>query len=261
MLLLLVGAGLLLDGVRRPGRSRRGGLAVAGVAILTLLVAWWWSHTQQPAWALRYLVVVLAPLAVALAAGLARAPITGAATLVLVFALSWVGHPAPRQIERKSNVAVVAHKLRPSVRRGTLVLSIQPEQVANLAYYLPRHRRLRWATPLGPQRDPGVTDWRDAMSHLRRASYDGVVGRAIAKLRPGRRLLVVAPRFKNVDSPWTIKLKRLARSWPRHLSHSRYVRLVRVVRPTRASTRSTVRAYVYVRNGRPVRHRHHAGRR
>jgi hypothetical protein len=258
-LLLLVGAGLLLDGMGRRERSPRGGLAVAGVAILTLLAAWWWSHTQQPAWALRYLVVVLAPLAVALAAGLGRAPVTGAATVLLIFALSWVGHPAPRLLERKSNVAAVAHKLRGDVPRGTLVLSIQPEQVANLAYYLPNGHRLRWATPLGRRRDPGVTDWRDAMSRLRRASYDAVVGRSIGALRPGRRLLVVAPHFKRVDSPWTIRLKRLARSWPRHIAHSRYVRLVRVLRPTRRSTRSTITAYLYVRNRIRVPHRHHAG--
>ena len=247
-ILLITGLGLLAEGLRTGGgRFRRAAPAIVAIAALTLLFAWAWSRMQDPAWALRYLVIVLAPLVVALAIGLGRAPVLGVAAVAVVVALHWSGAPSPRALEHKSNVASVARRVAAHVGPGTLVLSIQPEQVTNLAYYLPRGRRMEYMTPLGAVRDPGVMDWRDAMARLRRARYGPVVGRAVADLRPGRHVLLVAPKFRRVDAPWTALIKRLTRRWTRHLRHSRYLRLVTTIRAHRMYSRSTVQALVFRR--------------
>ena len=80
---------------------------------------------------------------------------------------SWHARPTARTLDHKSNVAHVAHVLSPSLPRGTLVFSTQPEQVPELAHELPPG--MRFVTPLGAVPDPGVMDWRDGMARLRAA--------------------------------------------------------------------------------------------
>ena len=254
ILLLVAGGGLVEILLRGPGAHRRAALGVVVIAALTLYVAWAWSHFNTPAWALRYLVIVLAPLAVAAGAGLGRIPILGAATLAVVALLSWQGKPSITTLQNKSDVSVVAHTLAPALPRGTLVFSPQPEQVPNLRYYLPSG--MRFLTPLGPVRDAGVMDWRDAMKRLDGARYDRVLLPAVRRLRPRTRLLIVQPLFGSPDAPWTVRIRHIARRWHRSLRRSGLVRTVQIITPRHGSSRSTVSAILLVRttHGRATRH-------
>jgi hypothetical protein len=258
-LLLVAGAGLAEIMRRGPAAQRRAALAVVGVTACTLCTAWAWSHFNTPAWALRYLVTVLAPLVIATGAGLGRIPILGAATLAVVGLLAWHGKPSARTLEHKSNVSVVARTLAPELPRGTMVFSVQPEQVPNLRYYLPPG--LRYLTPLGPVRDPGVMDWRDALKRLRAARVEHVLLRTVAHMRPGSRLLLVQPLFSHPDAPWTVLIRQISRRWTRSLRQSGLVLTVRMVHPLSGSSRSTVAATLFERTTHvaAARHARHGG--
>ena len=136
------------------------------MALVALVVAWVYSQTTL-AWAPRYLIVLTGPLLLLASLGVARAGklgLAGAAIAVYASVLL-TGSYVP---ENKSNVERLADRLGGRVRAGDLVISTQPEQVANLNYYLPKG--LRYATPMGPVPDPGVMDWRDAVDRLRAAT-------------------------------------------------------------------------------------------
>jgi hypothetical protein len=150
-----------------------------------------------------------------------------------------------RSLEHKSDVARMAQRLDGRLPPGTLVFSPQPEQVANLSYYLPAG--MRWLTPLGRVGDPGVMDWRDALHRLRVATYPDVLGHAVRRLHPGQRLLVVQPLFRHPSAPWTRQVRRIARRWMRRLRRGAPVRRVMAYVPTVGSTRSTVAAILFVR--------------
>jgi hypothetical protein len=85
-------------------------------------------------------------------------------------------------------------------------------------------------------------DWRDAMSRLRAARYDATLGSALRRLPARGRLLLVQPRFRHPDSPWTVAIRRIARRWGRAIRRSRLLRQLTVVRPRRGYSRSTVSA-------------------
>jgi hypothetical protein len=106
---------------------------------------------------------------------------------------------------------------------------------------------MRFLTPLGPVADPGVMDWRDAMPRLRAARFSSVLGPRVRGLRRGERLLLVQPMFRHPDSPWTRRIRDIARHWGRVLRHSPMLRRLRVARPTHGSSRSTVAASLMVR--------------
>jgi mannosyltransferase len=241
-------AGLAVAAARGPAHARRAVLALAVIALVTLGAAFAYARYGTPAWALRYLVVVLAPLAALTALGLGRLSVAGVLAVLLVAVLVWHGRPSPRTLERKSNVAAVVHELAPDLRRGTLVFSTQPEQVPELVHELPAGMRL--VTPLGPVADPGVMDWRDALARLQAARFSRVLGPAIRRLPPDGRLLVVQPRFSHPDSPWTRDIRAIARRWGRALRRSPLLRRTRVVQPAHGSSRSTVDAILFERRPR-----------
>jgi hypothetical protein len=190
--------GLVVGTLRTGVRGRRELLALAIIAAATLASAYAYSRFRTPAWALRYLVVALAPLALLVASGLGRLTLIGPVAVLAAALLVWHGRPTTATLERKSNVTYVAHRLSPSLRPGTLVFSTQPEQVPALAHELPAG--MRFLTPLGPVRDPGVMDWRDAMTRLRAARYAPVLGTRVRALEPGTRVLLVQPLFSHPDA-------------------------------------------------------------
>jgi hypothetical protein len=249
MVLLALGAvGLVFALVRDGGRIRRALLSGAVLTVGTLLGAWAYSRYGSPAWALRYLVIVLGPLALLVALSLGRIPVLGPVAVLPVLAVGfflWYGRPTVRSLERKSNVAEAATRLRGSLPRGTLVFSTQPEQVPNLAHYLPPG--MRYVTPLGPVPDPGVMDWRDALKRLKAARYDRVLAPLLAGLRPGERLLLVQPRFSHPDSPWTVTIRSIARAWGHALPHASGLRELKVVRSRHGNSRSSVSATLWER--------------
>jgi mannosyltransferase len=240
VLLPVAAAGLVAAVVRGRPQTRRGLLAVAVVAVATLAAAYAYSRLGTPAWALRYMVVVLAPVAVLAACGLGGLSALGPVVVVAVALAAWHERPTVATLERKSNVAQVARSLAPALVPGTLVFSTQPEQVPELAHELPAG--MRFLTPLGPVADAGVMDWRDAMPRLRAARFAPVLETRVRALRAGRELLLVQPRFSHPDSPWTRTIRVIARRWGRALRDSGLVRSVRALRPAHGSSRSTVAA-------------------
>jgi mannosyltransferase len=240
VLLLLALAGAVAGGLLRPpsATAARAALATAGLALLTFAIAYAWSNVSSPAWALRYLCIVLAPAAIVIGAGLSRLGPVAWVALAVVFVGSWHGTPSHSSLARKSNVAVVAHRLGPALPPGTQVFSTQPEQVPVLRYYLPGG--LRYVTPLGPVPDPRVMNWRDAMTRLDRPSAATTFAGVLDRLRPGARVLLVQPRFSAPSARWTLRIRQLARRAHRARLARPEIRLVRSVVPRRGSSRSTV---------------------
>jgi len=95
-----------------------------------------------------------------------------ALALILVFWVQPLGRvtglrPAAR-LDDKADVRPLAAAVGPGLRTGDLVVAMQMEEVPVLAYYLPHG--LRFATAMGPVADPGVADWRDAMTRMEAAT-------------------------------------------------------------------------------------------
>jgi mannosyltransferase len=208
--LFLAGGLGALEVVRRRGSLDRTALfAIVGIAVGTLLSGWLYSQFS-PAWANRYLGVLVGPLILLAAFGLPRARRFGLVALGLVV-IFWGAYFAP---DRKSNVNMVGEAFSASVERGDLVISTQPEQVPVLAYYLPSG--LEYATPLGPVEDPSVMDWRDALPRLEAATVDRNLEPLLAELPVGADVMLVAPVVRDEDawtSPWTSLVLRRSHEW------------------------------------------------
>jgi len=194
-------------------------------------------------WALRYLTVPLAPLVVALAAGLDRVGPVGPIAAVVVCALFWVGKPSPPGLSDKSNVAELATALGAELDPGTLVASPQPEQVPLLYDYL--GGGLRYVTPFGRQRDVGVVDWIDAERRLEHSHVHATLAPAVRRLRPGARVLLVMPLFGRPDSRWTVTVQHRARRWARWLRRDRRLVEIDSYLPGRYASRATVSGTLY----------------
>ena len=202
VLLLAAGSGLVaVLRTRRASTSRTAILALIGLTIASLATAWIASRIS-PAWASRYLAIVLGPLILLAAAGLARAGRLGLVGLALVLVYWTTDQPSAD----KSNVREVAAALQDDVRPGDLVLSTQPEQVPVIAHYMPKG--LRYATLTGPVRDPYVMDWRDAVERVNRANPATTFAPLLARQPPGSRVVVIAPVFRDYRA-WKAEWTRL----------------------------------------------------
>jgi hypothetical protein len=258
--LLAGGSGLLA--LRRGGPVfRRPALAAACLLALglgTLIVAWAYSKLT-PAWADRYLAVVLAPLLIVFALGLARAGRLGLVALALV-ACWWVLDPLPTSPDSKSNVAAAMAKVRGHLGSQPLVLSTQPEQVPVISYYL--SGVTRFATPLGAVPDPRVMDWRDALARFHRHSVSTVLMPMVRRLTPGTRVLLITP-LGMAKTPVYFKLiNRASVQWSTALAYDPKLKRLKVTDVKAYATGVAVRAVLYevrapgprshVRRGRPI---------
>jgi mannosyltransferase len=129
------------------------------------------------------------------------------------------GNTAP---DDKSNVRDVAEAIAPSLAPGDMVVSIQPEQVSVLAYYLPDG--LRFATLTGALHDTGVTDWRDGTKRLGATSAARDLRPLLDELEPGQRLVLVAPIIFDVrrwHAPWTELVRVRSDEWRQYISNDR----------------------------------------
>lgn len=237
-LLLAGGSGLLalrqtailgernLAAVARPQEAPRTLLLAAKtLAVLgfgTLLVAWLYSkHT--PAWAIRYLAVIVGPLILLFAFALVRAGRFGLVALALV-SCWWVLDPVPTRSTAKSNVGPVVRAFRADLHPGDLVLSTQPEQVPTIAYYLPQIAR--FGTPLGPTSDPRVVDWRNALAKLRRASVGSTLMPMVNSLASGQHVLLVVPQKLPTSPLWLKLIDRYSSQWANALKRDRLLQRV-----------------------------------
>jgi mannosyltransferase len=203
----------------------RDPLVLAGAAAFVLA---WLASQITPAWSPRYLFVLFGPILLVLARRPAWAGATIAAALLIV-------GPAAA----KSNARAVAASVAQSVRPGDLVVCTQPEQVPVLSRYLPAG--VTYLTPLGRPADPSLTDWRDALARLRRASAERVLE---PELVPGRRVVLVMPVNRHPRSAWARAVMRRTREW-RAALRAQLKPLGATSRPDPAGFRSAVRAELY----------------
>jgi len=137
----------------------------------------------------------------------------GVITLAIICAL-WLD-PRTSEIESKSNVRLVAAKIKADVYPGDLVVSIHPEQTPVLHYYLPDG--LRYGDSISLVSDPLVFDWRDALERLRQARPSRVLASYVSSLRPGQTLVLVNPiiRASGWRAPWTQLVRKRSFQWQR----------------------------------------------
>ena len=243
-ILLAAGSGLI--GLRKGGRAERPATAAAialGVLGLgTLLIAWMYAKTT-PAWSGRYLAVIVGPLLLLAALGLARARKLGVVALVLVCCF-WVLDPKPTSVDAKSNVAAVAAAMRPHVGPDTLVLSTQPEQVPAIAYYLPAVTH--FATPLGAVPDPRVMDWRNALGRFEHSSVTARLAPMVRALPAGHRVLLVVPMTFQKSPRWMALIHRSSRRWLSYLRHDPRLSLIKVSALKSHASNLPVRGWLFV---------------
>jgi mannosyltransferase len=200
--------------------------AAAGFALA------WLASQVTPAWSPRYLFVLFGPaLLVLVRRHSAWAPAALVAAAVLV------GPPAA-----KSNARAVAASAAQSVRPGDLVICTQPEQVPVLHRYLPAG--VDYLTPLGPPKDPSLTDWRDALPRLRAARAERVLLPHLNRLPDGRRVVLVVPVTRNPRSPWSRAVRRRTREWRAALRRE-LEPIGATSRPDPEAFRSAVRAEIF----------------
>ncbi len=224
-ILLAGGSGLLA--IRQLGlQQRRLHLAALSLLVLglgTLLIGWAYSKIS-PAWAPRYLAVVIGPMLLVAGLGLARAGRLGLVALVLLAGF-WTLDPIASSRNAKSNVEAATAHLRKQIDSGSLVISTQPEQVPTIAYYLPH--ATHFATPLGPTPDPRVVDWRNALAKLRRASVGGTLMPLLSTVPSGERVLLVVPLNLAQQPLWMKLINRDSTRWTRALKHDPALHYVR----------------------------------
>jgi mannosyltransferase len=243
-LVLAAGVGLAAV-VRGPAsRERTLVLAILVLAVTTLLAGWLYSQVS-PAWANRYLGVLVGPVLILSAAGVPRAGRLGIVALALV-ALFWGGFLAD---DSKANVREMAARFEKRVRPTDVILSTQPEQVPVLAYYFGRGHR--YVTPLGPVREPRVMDWRDALPRLERASVGTELRPLLDELRAGSRVFLVRPLIRD-ENAWTAEWTALVRDrtyqWARALAHDeRFTRTASATPPYTDHVPRGVRVDVYTK--------------
>ena len=76
---------------------------------------------------------------------------------------------------------------------------MEPGQLTTLYHYLPPG--LRYATSMGPVRDPGVIDWRDVVDRLERADVRRNVTELVDAVPVGGHVVVATPNFIRETRP------------------------------------------------------------
>ena len=225
------------------GREAARDAAVLAAVLAVALVAAWVASQVSPAWSNRYFAVFVGPLLLLAGGALTSAGRLGAITLIVV-ALFWL-HPRTHELNNKSDVHRVSVLVHDSLVPGDLIISTHPEQVPVLHYYLP-DPGLRWATSMGPVRDPAVMDWRDALDRLKDARPKATLSRLLRDVKPDTTVVLMQPILRTArwGAPWTKLVKKRSLQWekamnsnPRlvrigqlpHLAHQRLPRGVRAV--------------------------------
>jgi hypothetical protein len=242
---ILLGAGAGLLAIRNRGIvDQRTRIAIACLSVLgvgTVVVAWLYAkHT--PAWAFRYLAVVVGPLLLLAALGLARAAKLGLIALLLVSSF-WVLDPHTSLLDAKSNVASGAAKIASSDNPNTWVISTQPEQVPTLSYYLPKVTHFE--TPLGAVGDPRVMDWRNALERFEHGSVHHTLVPMLRELKPGQRLALVEPVRFTKEPRWMDLIYTNSYYWARYLKRDAHLKLIGVFAPYAFEVGLPVRITLY----------------
>jgi uncharacterized membrane protein len=190
---------------RRRTPEARMIAALLVVALVAALLARLTSIVS-PVWETRYLAAILAALLLTAAVACARSGVIGVVALVLT--LAFVANTASFAPQYKSDMRDVAGELAPYLHPGDLVLVAEPDQTPLAWYYLPAG--LRFATTLGPVRDPRYMNWVNAYSRLQAADPAGNVQRLLAGLRPGQQILYARPLTEGIRA-WSARWSSLVR--------------------------------------------------
>jgi mannosyltransferase len=209
VLLLGGGTGLVAAIERRRGPVRTA--VIAGLILFLGTLIWAWIGSQaSPAWAYRYFAVFVTPLLLIAGAGLAYARRIGVVALVIVSAF-WLGFNA---IQHKSIDRHVIRVASPSLKTGDLVLVTHREQVPVVDYYM--RSGVRYATELGPVKDPGVADWIDALDRLKAATPERNLAPLLSSMKVGQHVLLMRPVIGAQGgwrAPWTKLVRRKSAEW------------------------------------------------
>ena len=225
------------------------------IVLGTLVIAWLVSQVS-PAWTTRYLGVLLGPMLLIAALGLARAGHLGLVALAIILVIWAI--PRSYGLENKSNAADLRNAVTQDnlMREGDLVVSMQPEQGPLLAYHLEDlggSPDLQFASPLGAVENDRVMDWTDGGERMEDATVEKNLAPLIANLPVGGRVLIVHPvtsRADDWDAPWTQLVRRRSAQWGAWLAQNEDLERVAVVPPNyRRATRIGVRGVIYEKTG------------
>ncbi len=245
-MLVLLGAGSGLLALRALPVERRGqtsAAALLGLGLGTLVLAWAYAKLT-PAWAPRYLAVIVGPLLLAAALGFARGGRLAMVALALT-AVFWVLDPGTLSRSYKSNVGPMAAAVSRHLGSDPLVIATQPEQVPTIAYYLPRVTR--FGTTLGPTPDPRVVDWRSALTRLHHASVAHTLRPLLAAVHVGQRVLLVVTVNLMKAPAYMAYITRDTRRWTRALEDDPRFREVVSTAPHQYQAGVAVRGIVFER--------------
>lgn len=173
-----------------------------------------------PIWAWRYFAPIVAPLLLLGAVSAARARVVG--VVAVVFCVAFLANAGSFAPNYKSDMRDVAAEMTPRLHAGDVVLVSQPDQTPLAWYYLPTG--LRWASTLGPVRDPSTVNWMGALGRLQDADPRATLGPLVASLKPGQQLLYVRPLTegaKNWSAAWAQLVRRRSAQWGQLLQDDR----------------------------------------
>ncbi|HEX5193505.1 MAG TPA: glycosyltransferase family 39 protein [Solirubrobacteraceae bacterium] len=208
---LLVGCVPMMVAARRRSPEAVTIWALAVLVALGILLGRLGS-VAGPSWVYRYFGVMVAPVLLLAALGIARAKVVG--VIAIALCIAFCANPNSFAPGHKSDMQQVAAQLGPMLHRGDAVAIAQPEQAPLAYYYLPSD--LRWSSTLGPISTPSAMNWNDAYSRLRDAAPAATIGGVVASLKPGQQLLIVRPLTEGVmnwKAPWTELVRRRAAQW------------------------------------------------
>jgi hypothetical protein len=223
-ILLAGGSGLVAMRAAGAGERRnlRSAITLAVLGFGTLLIAWAYAKTT-PAWAERYLAVIIGPLILLAALALRRAAGLGLIALLLISCF-WVLDPRTTHQDAKSNVGGAAQEVRRYINADTVVLSSQPEQVPVLSYYLPKVTK--FATPLGQVPDPRVMDWQGALAKFEHSRLRTRLIPVLQSLQPGQRVVLAVPTSFIKEPEWMDLIRRDSGVWKDYMDKDSHLRLI-----------------------------------
>jgi hypothetical protein len=253
-LLLAGGSGLAAVLARRVEDKERTAVLAGAVTVLATLAVAWLVSQVSPAWTTRYLGVLLGPMLLIAALGIARAGTLGLVALVIILGIWAI--PRSYGLENKSNASDLRRDAVPELSEGDLVLSMQPEQAPLLAYHLEDlggAPKLQFGSPVGLMENDRVMDWTDGFDRLEEATPATNLTPLLDNLPIGGRVLIVHPvttRADDWDAPWTQLVRRRAAQWGAALgADERFEKVGPVPRNYRRATRIGVRGVLYEKTG------------
>lgn len=240
------GTGLAALAAARRIRELRATQALlilfAGTVLIAFVASW-----LSPAWASRYLAIVLPPLLLFAAAGLSHAGRLGIWALAIILAISAIPNPVKK--EQPSDEKLVAEIVGPRMDPGDLVIVTHPERVPIMRHYLGAD--LRYADLFGPVKDTGIMDWRDALDRIKKVRVATSLEPMLAKVPVRGHVMLVRPivdsKANSWDAPWTKRVGRQSRHWARALNADTRFRPVIAAPTPYLGLKYGVRAVVYER--------------